>query len=308
MKNLACLLLFLSLSFFSCSTDAAPSQNSGPGPAFQLFDLTKVPQIELQFSLDQWNALLSNYDLNPKNEKKVVSRFTYKLNDDVVVLNNIGLKLRGNTSRRRPEGTQGQPHNVSNPDWHHCHFALDFDKNVANQRFKGLAKLNLKWFKDDAAYAREIYSYDLFRRYGIWSAPRASYCRVTIKVEGDAIPANYGVYAMVESVDEDFITARASHWNAAPGYLWKGSHIENFSADFVSTASMGVEDVKMNPSQSQYFAYDLKTGKESLPSAKSQLTSFINDLNAKTGTDFITWINQQMDIDLFLKTYAVSIM
>ena len=307
MKNVCCITLFYLLSV-ACSSDHAVSQNPNSQPASGLFDLTKVPEIELQFSLTQWNMLLENYDTNPKNEKKVIARFTYKLDNETVTLDSIGLKLRGNTSRRRPEGSTGQSHNATNADWHHAHFAADFKKNRPAQRFKGLEKLNLKWFKDDASYAREIYSYDLFRRYGIWTAPRASYCRVSIKVDGDAMPAYYGVYAMVESVDEDFIAFRGNNWGASAGYLWKGSHIGTFKADFVSTNSMGVEDVKMNPALSQYFAYDLKTRKDELDPAKAGLTAFISDLNTKSGNDFTNWISQKMDVDLFLKTYAVSVM
>ncbi len=302
-------ILFLAvfISLMSCSPDA-PAQPAGNGVPHPVFDLAKVPEIELTVPLSQWNALLSNYDQNPKNEKKVVARFTFKTGGETVFLDSIGLKLRGNTSRRRPEGIAGQPHNAANPDWHHCHFGLDFDKNRPDQRFKGLSKLNLKWFKDDANYVREIYSYDLFRRFGVWTAPRASYCRLTIRVEGGAQPAYYGVYSMIESVDEDYIAARSAHWCNAVGFMWKGSHIGNFQPDFVSTSSMGVEDVKMNPAKSQYFAYDLKTRKDELASAKASLTQFITDLNSKTGNEFKTWISDRMDVDLFLKTYATNVM
>lgn len=302
------LILILLLCFNAMACNNAENIPATGNPASDLFRIEDVPEIELQFSLAQWNALLQNYDTNPRNEKKVVSGFTFKLNGETMTLDSIGLKLRGNTSRRRPEGNIGGLHNAANPDWHHCHFALDFAKNRSAQRFKGLEKLNLKWFKDDASYVREIYSYDLFRRFGVWTAPRASYCRVTINVDGDAAPAYQGVYAMIESVDEDFITQRNANWTGAPGYLWKGGYAGNYSADFVSTNSMGIEDVKMNPAQSQYFAYDLKTRKNELDAAKSQLTTFINNLNTKTGADFTTWISQTMDVDLFLKTYAVNVM
>lgn len=305
MKNLIFCLLTC-LSAMACQPEA--HQTNPVSVASEIFDLTKVPEIELEFSLAQWNKLLTNYDQNPKNEKKVISKFTYKLGGETIVLDSIGLKLRGNTSRRRPEGVSGQLHNPSGANWNHCHFGIDFDKNRPTQRFKGLSKLNLKWFKDDATYSREIYSYDLFRRFGVWTAPKASYCRVKIKVAGDALPANYGVYAMVESVDEDFITARSANWSAAPGFMWKGGYAGSFKADFVSTNSMGVEDVKMNPANSVYYAYDLKTRKDELASAKAQLTAFIGDLNSKSGDDFKNWISQQMDVDLFLKTYATNVM
>ncbi|RZJ36029.1 MAG: hypothetical protein EOO51_03045 [Flavobacterium sp.] len=298
-------LIFFLLT--ACNDNDAASQTPITDNS-RLFDLSQLPEIQLKVSLQQWNKLLQNFDQNPKNEKKVVAGFSYLLNGQTITLDSIGLKLRGNTSRRRPEGSTGQMHNAAGADWHHAHFSIDFNKTRPNQLFNGLEKINLKWFKDDASYVREIYCYDLFKRFGVWTAPKASYCRLSIKVEGDAAPAYFGIYAMIESVDEKFIEARASHWNASPGYLWKGSNLGSDAADFVSTSSIGVEDVKLNPAQSQYFAYDLKTRKDELPSAKSQLIAFINDLNSKTGSDFQSWIATKMDVDLFLKTYATSVM
>ncbi len=318
MKNIFYLLPLLII--FGCSDDydltptniAFADENSKPGPTFDgpmaPFNLSYVPSITLQFSVVEWNKLLTNYDLNPKNEKKVVANFTYSVQGQTAQLNNIGLKLKGNSSRRRPEGSTGENHNAFNPDWHHCHFGLDFSKNIPNQTFSKRNKIDLKWFKDDAAYAREIYSYDLFRRFGIWTAPKASYCRVFIKVGNTAL-ANYGVYAMVEHVDEDYIAARHPQWTATIGDMWKGGWDESGNnADFVQTSSIGVEDVTLNPATSIYYAYDLKTNEDNLPSAKANLMQFIYDLNTKTGSDFQNWINSKMDVQLFMRTYAVNVM
>lgn len=274
----------------------------------EVFDLNTVSSITLEFTLADWNKLLHNYDLNSRNEKKVVSHFKFVTNGKTVDLDSIGLKLRGNTSRRRPEGNDGELHNAANPDWHHCHFALDFSKYRDSQRFKGLNKMNLKWFKDDGTYAREIYCYDLFRRFGCWNAPQASYCKLTVKVQGDATPAYYGVYEMLEAIDENFIAKNQKQWGVGTGFLWKGYNLGgNAKADFISTSSIGVEDVNLNASLSQYYAYDLKTREDELAIGKTELIQFITDLNTKTGTEFETWIAQKMDVNLFLKTYATSV-
>ena len=278
-----------------------------PTPPDSIFNIQKVPEIQLEFTVEEWNKLLSYYDQNPKNEKKVVAKYTFTVDNQTITLDSIGLKLRGNTSRRRPEGNIGQMHQSVNPDWHHCHFGLDFDKFKENQKFKGISKINLKWFKDDANYVREIYSYDLFKRFGVWTAPRASYCRLTIKVQGDATPAYYGVYAMLESVDEDFIKYRNSKWSEN-GFMWKGGWAGSYNADFVQTTSIGVEDVKLNPANSLYYAYDLKTREAELENGKAELINFIQDLNSKSGEEFKTWIETRMDVNLFLKTYATNVM
>ena len=112
------LLIYLCcLTSFACNNDndvlATTSQPTMPFTG--IFDLQKLPEIELQFSLAQWNKLLANYDLNPKNEKKVISKFAFKVDGQTTVTDSIGLKLRGNTSRRRPEGAAGELHNAANP-------------------------------------------------------------------------------------------------------------------------------------------------------------------------------------------------
>ena len=309
-------ILFLPLLFLlNCSEvdyfakKNISDSNKPPAPILEsdVFNLNLVSSVTLEFSVAEWNKLLQNYDLNPKNEKKVISNFTYSIPGKTINLDSIGVKLRGNSSRRRPEGDAGELHNALNPDWHHCHFALDFSKFRNAQRFKGLNKINLKWFKDDPTYSREIYSYDLFQRFGCWTAPRASYCKVTIKVSGDGVPAYYGVYVLLESVDESFIVKRANQWGSSIGFLWKNYNLGSAKADFVSTNSMGVEDVNINPTLSQYYAYDLKTRQTELAGAQAELTQFITDLNTKTGIAFQTWIAAKMDVSLFLKTYATSV-
>jgi spore coat protein CotH len=173
---------------------------------------------------------------------------------------------------------------------------VDFSK-YKNQRVDGRNKLVLKCFKDDSNYVREIYSYDLFERFGIWTAPKASYCRVQIKIKGDANPAYYGVYEMIESVDEDFIAKRQQNWTNQIGFLWKAGWSGSDNADFVHSTSIGVEDVKLNPANSLYYAYDLKTREDEIAAAKTDLQQFIADLNSKNDAEFQTWINQKMDID-----------
>ena len=68
----------------------------------------------------------------------------------------------------------------------------------------------LKWFKDDAMYAREVYSYDLFEKFGVWTAPQSSYCKLTIKVTGDSKAAYFGVYQLQEPVDDVYLANRST--------------------------------------------------------------------------------------------------
>lgn len=291
--------------------DDTKKDNKTEEKIFDLHKMEDLPEIKLTVPLKDWNELLFNFDKNEKNKEKVVSHFEFALNGTIIKKDSIGLRLRGNSSRVRPEGNPGEEHQISGTDWHHCHFGLDFNKFIKGQKFNGLKALNLKWFKGDANYVRNIYCYDLFERFGVWTAPQASYCKLTIQVEGDTNPAYYGVYAMMEAIDEDFIENRKQNW-AIGGNLWKcgygrNDEGESANASFKSNSSMGVEVVTLDGVGNRNYAYDLKTNKEEITQARAELSDFINNLNNKAGSDFENWIESKMDVSLFLKTYAVNV-
>ena len=274
-----------------------------------IFDMAAVPEIRLTFPLAEWNRLLANFDLNPRNQEYVVARFAFSKQGNTEQLDSIGIRLRGNTSRRRPEGYRGQMHDPVNPDWHHAHFGIHFEEFIPKQEFSGTDRLHLKWFKDDGNYVREVYCYDLFRRFGVWTAPRSTYCRLSILIEGDSKPAYYGVYEMVESIQEQYLTDRLDKgFLSDSGNLWKCTWGADFNFSPDPWEKMGIEEVFLDASQSREFAYDLKTHQEQLLDAKLQLWQFIRNLNEKEGDIFNAWISEAMDVALFLRTYAVNVM
>ena len=133
MKRLLLLFPLFFLCFCSNVDHISTAENVSNRPIVpivtsNIFNLTDVASITIDVSLAQWNKLLENYDLNSANDKKVISKFTFTNQNGTVVLDSVGLRLKGNTSRRRPEGDTGQLHNASNPDWHHSHFGFDFSK------------------------------------------------------------------------------------------------------------------------------------------------------------------------------------
>ena len=304
-RNRNSLLFLTSITLFlgvSCRKDPAVTET-----APVLFNITELPLITLEVSLDEWNRMLGNFDINPMNDEWIAANCRFQSPSNDIQLDSIAIRIRGNTSRRRPEGVTGTMHDPVNPDWHHAHFSLNFDEYRTKQQLGTLEKLNVKWFKDDPAYVREIYCYDLFQRFGVWTAPRASYCKLRIHVKGDDRPAYFGIYAMIESVGEDFIEHRQDYWGKSTGFVWKGGWANAWNADFIQTQSIGVSAANLQPALSQYYAYDLKTRKAELATAKTELLNFIQTLNSKTGAEFKLWIEQQMDIPLFLKTYAVNV-
>ncbi len=266
-----------------------------------VFDQTTLPQIRIEISTEEWNKLLKNYDANPKNEIEVKADFSFNKNGKVDKLTDIGFRISGNSSRRRPEGKTGQLHRATNPDWKHAHFSFRFGKFVKNQKFRGLSALNSKWAKDDPSYVRETYSHDLFKRFNVWTAPFSSYARLTIKVKEDSKAAYFGIYQLIESIDADFLKKRFSAQEQ--GFLWKNTH-NSGPADLSKSglsSKMGIE----NPEQKLFKSYDLKTGKKKYSFAAREFTEFVQQLNSTKATQ--NWLSSRIDVNLFLKSLAVNV-
>ena len=256
-----------------------------------VFDDTIIPEIHITVTKEEWERLLALYDQDHDTQEYIHCNVKYRKDKDVVYVEDAGLRLKGNTSRRRP---------YDGGKYHHAHFGLDFHQYEKDPQHtvKGLRKVDLKWFKDDPAYVREIFCYDLFRREDVWTAVRDVYSRLWIKV-GDEKEVYFGVYGMMEHIDKNYLRIRKNQFKDVKGNLWKCSWGANLKNKY---ASMGVDNDKTK------FTYELKTNKaEGFQAAKTQLQDFISHVSSLEGNDFNTWITQHMDIGLFLKTYAVNV-
>ena len=281
-----------------------PSQFDYPDHLDYVFSSGTLSRIILDFSVEEWNKLLSYYDQNPNNEQYVKAKFTYYRDGNIETVESVGVRIRGNTSRVRPEGSRGEKHKSSGADWHHAHFSVDFNRYDTNQEFHKLKKVDLKWFKSDPTYIHEPFCYDLMKRSGIATEPLSAYSRLTISVEGDKKSAYFGVYDVIEHLDKRYLKDREKFWGDSDGYLWKAS----WGATLRETnASMGVEVIELDDSKSKRYTYNLKTNEENFDAAKAELKQFISDFNAKSGTEFQLWLEKRCDVNLLLATYAVSI-
>lgn len=293
--------------------------NTGPNPDLPVSSLAEAveyvwnentfPEITLKVSVDEWNRMLKTYDQNSGTKQYFKGDVKFYNGTETYNFSEAGWRLRGNTSRRRPEGNGGEMHNASNPDWHHFHTQLNFRKyhKDSEHTIGGVRKMYLKWHKDDPMYVREMYCYDLFRRYGVWTAINDIYCRLWIQV-GDREPAYYGVYEMLETVDDEYLEVRSHLFGGDKGNLWKCSHTSdgparlNYDMDASQSHLFGL-DVDTD----QQWTYELKTDNFSFDSAKAQLVDFMYNLQYKSGEELKTWLEEVIDIPLLLKTYAVNV-
>ena len=255
-----------------------------------VFDESVIPDIHITISQEEWDRLLKLYDGDKNTQEYVICHTTYIKGRENINLDYTGLRLKGNTSRRRPqEGNR----------FHHIHFGLNFHyyHKDPEHTVKGIRKVDLKWFKDDPAYVRELYCYDLFRREGVWTAINDVYCRLWLKI-GDSEEKYYGVYEMMEHIDKNYLRARKKEFGSKSGNLWKvrGGNLKDVNG------WMGADDNKTT------YSYELKTNTEAgFFAAKLQLQNFINNLTHLSGSAFDEWISSHMDVDLFLKTLAVNV-
>lgn len=347
----ALLSSFLIFAFVSCSTDSGNPDSSDiqyEGDDEEIvyplisesrkksldfiFSTEKIADINIAITQEQWNKLLSDYDQNQKNEEYVKADFKMKKGELEWQIENIGFRLRGNTSRCRPQLWGGET-----GEFQQVHFKLDFEEfSETDKKLSGCIKgLNLKRFKDDPTYSREIYCYNYFRDCGIWTAPRASYAHLFITItdynsssesenplsstETVSAPKtlDYGIYAMIEDINKQFLKARTTEENAGDfknnkGSLWKCTYTNSGKADFADTESskFGVEKINLDERKSERYSYDLKADKKKIDEAKIQLVNFITELNALSDSDTNSieqFYEEKMDVDLFIRTYAINV-
>lgn len=291
-------LLAASCGKDSIIIDGGPLEHDR-GPSY-VFDDTQLPLLSINVSEEEWNRFLELYDRDNHNHDYVKCySVTMQRGDVTHRVENAGIRLRGQTSRRRPEGKSGQKHSATNPTWHHVHFGLHFRKFNEEGSLAGVRRINLKYAKEDPTYIREHYCFDLLLRYGVWTAPLTSWCRLSLQV-GNTPAANFGVYLMMESIDHQYVKNRPQ-FGGSDGFLWKcgwGANLRDkdnwkFHIDDNSSGS---------------YSYELKDDDEAaFSTAKAQILDFITKLNNLKGSEFYNWIQNVCDVDLLLKMYAANV-
>ena len=140
---------------------------------------------------------------------------------------------------------------------------------------------------------------------------------------------NYGVYAMIESIDKQFLKARKEKASGKSGEilksddgnLWKctGGAPLTPNPDSIGVETGGdfsnINTISDNPSDwtADYNGkhtrhYDLKTHKSKPTEPVNQFKTFMSQLSSLNGEAKITeWMEKNFDVDLFLRTYAINV-
>ena len=145
-----------------------------------LFDNTKVADIKINISDEDWQDMLSN----PLKEE--YHRADITINGEAFY--NVGIRTKGNTSLSQ----------VASSDSERYSFKVKFDKYVNGQNYYGLDMLNLNNIYADATYLKEYLSYDLFEFMGV-TTPKNSFSNIAINNN------NYGLYLAIEGLQESYL-------------------------------------------------------------------------------------------------------
>ena len=334
---------------FMFEEEKNPEYDSRTQALDTIFNPDVLGQMVLVFDRSEWNKHLEYCDYDIEHEESVKAKGFYFTKDSKEwFFKDIGFRIRGNTSRRSPQEFSKDENGVCTyGKYIQAHFALDFEEWVDDDTDKKLADsmkgVILKRFKTDPTYSREIYGYNLFRKNGIWIAPRAAYTTLKIQIvddldldkDGDIKEfetVDYGVYGMIEEIKKQFLKERTTEvgggkLNNNKGHLWKclwkhQSNGPNFVKD--EATSIGEEEVYFDYNDKgeiikfNNITYDYDYKSNDLEEGKGILLNFMEELNnlpdctdgnndeadIATIKEFYTNV---MDGDLFLRTYAINV-
>lgn len=178
---LVTLTLFFGLFGNVASAQAVPnSLREGTDEAASIFDPLRPIQVSV-FQTIGGRALTHDY-LDSPTYRRASVKITYAGGKKYTVLHNVGVRLKGATTRKFQKAS----------------FKIKFDAFIKDQRFKGLKRLTLNAMMTDPSQVHEVTSYRLFRAAGV-PAPRAGFARVSI--DGSYI----GLYLNLESIDSKML-------------------------------------------------------------------------------------------------------
>lgn len=330
MKNKAAILLVICLMVLPLMSCGGRSNNSGKdsnknGKVKEvntpltdeeklyedLFDINNTISIQIIISekeLDKLQADYQEYDrINSKSPiYRVADKAIISIGDEVFEMEEVGIRMKGNTSRVPVYDEVTGELNLS-------HYRLSFNETFDNLDYYGedakvwaseeerqarkdrtfatLKSMEVKWNKNyDDTHVREIYAYEIFRSAGLL-AQHVNLCSLGINGE------NYGVVNIYEPVDQKFIERNLPEedWG---GDLYKCSWTYKPANYVNASVSYGVEDKDTG----LFYNYDLKTNKkDSAHESIANLLEVLSDLDVSKES-----FSNVIDTDYLTKFLAVS--
>lgn len=260
------LLLFglcLSISFNLLAQDLFP----GRGEAFQD---EMVPRVDILIAPADLDEILAPG--NESSNEEFSATFMFTDEEDIDTLQQVGFRLRGNTSRYSEKKS----------------FKVSFN-TFLDQKWKGLEKFNLNGEHNDPTVSRAKICWDLLREMGVPGA-RANHVEVYINGE------YRGLYANIEHIDEEFVDRRFGNKD---DNLYKCL----YPADL---AYLGDDPELYKFTENNRQPYDLRNNNDA--DDYSDLANFIRVVNLTPINDLPCELEAIFNVDTYLRTMAFDVL
>jgi len=262
MKRLLLCLLIASLH-------ALPARPQGGNT---LFDDTRLCSVYITIDPD---SLAVIYD-SVLSDHYYLARFVFDDHIRKDTLENVGFRLRGNTSRYSQKKS----------------FKISFSEYVPGRKYQGVKKINLNGEHNDPAMIREKLYYDLWKKAGMVER-RTSFVKVYIN------GAYYGLYTNVEEMEKEWVSRVYTNND---GNLYKCTYPANLV--YHGTDQQVYKDLQ-NYTVTGGRVYDLQTNKSE--DDYKRLVKLITALNRVTGPGSAEEITAILKVDRYLKALALDI-
>lgn len=204
------------------------------------------------------------------------AKFIYDYGKDPDTIENIGFRLRGNTSRVSQKKS----------------FKISFNEYVSGRKYQGVKKINLNGQHNDPTLMREKLYYDIWKKAGMVER-RTSFVKLYINNQ------YYGLYTNLEEFDKDWLSRV---YNENEGNLYKCT----YPADLVYLGSEQqlYKNIKSGATTGGR-AYELQTNETK--DDYTDLVNLVTQLNKPADVQFETEIGKLINVDEFIKAFAIDV-
>jgi hypothetical protein len=246
-----------------------------------VFDDSRVRRIEVSLDQADWTQMWA--DVESKYQARAdVNVFGEELKD-------VGFRMRGQFSLRMSGDKK---------PW-----KIDTDAYIADQEYHNLRQLMLLNNIGDPGLLKEKLAYEMMRFAGL-PASFVSFVELWIDIRDDGQdPIYWGVYSMVERVDNKYIGNRFGQ-DAKGGNLYKASHAQRGPMDLIYHGD-SIEDY---PVQNGQYAYGkMNNEAEADYSDIVALCRVVDGTEYTSDAELIQALESSLNVDAFLRYLAVNI-
>ncbi len=237
--------------------------------SWKLYDDSEVDVIEITIDPEDLIWIYANVESDSVHPATV--HYSNEWFDDTV--DNVGFRLRGNTSRESAKKS----------------FKLDFNHFVPGRSFYDVEKINLNGEHNDPSIIRSKLCWDLFQDIQL---PVSRATHAAVYINGNY----YGLYISIEHIDDTFLS---KNYSDDSGNLWKCL----WPADLTYR---GDNPENYHPYVGDNRPYDLKTNRDEYDYSK--LARLIRIINQTTDHAFADSLENVLRVDEALKYFAMNIL